>query len=197
MTDPTDAPAYRYWKPDPPMPGKADIDRFWRYVVIGKPDECWPWRTMKRGVFWWRGPNREKYHASSPRLAYRISRNVGIGPREVVAHSCDWRACCNPDHVCAKSQQENSKEMADRGLHPYQKSGLFRYTRKKWSAAGANGPGEANSAHVLTDQMVRQIRREYVRGVTRQVDLAEKFNVGQSTISRVIRGTSWDHVDAA
>lgn len=196
MSDTTDSPAYRYWKPDPPLPSKAYADRFWSYALLGSPEECWPWRTMKRGVFWWRGVNNERYHSITSRLAYRLSKCGSLGPREVVTHSCDWNACCNPAHLSANSQRANTQEMADRGLHPYMKSGLYRYTRKAWAQSGANGDGEANGFHALTDDLVRQIRGEYIRGVTRQVDLAQKFNVGQSTISRVVRGASWDHVPA-
>lgn len=40
----------------------------------------------------------------------------------------------------------------------------------------------------LTDVEVEQIKREYVPGVVRQVDLAAKYGTFQTVISRVVRG---------
>lgn len=73
-------------------------------------------------------------------------------------------------------------------------SPAYRETRQAWWSAGANGPGEANGQHILTDDLVRKIRSAYIRGKTKQKDLAVQFGVGQSTISRVIRGESWGHI---
>lgn len=186
---------YAYWRPSPPLPVGTDVERFWSYVIKGAPETCWPWRTLERGRFWWRGPDGAHHHELSSRLAYRLSHNVSLGPREVVAHRCDWKACCNPACLECVSQKKNSQDMADRGLHPYMGSGQFRRTRDGWWADGANGPGEANGSSKLTNELVQAIRRRYVRGVTRQVDLAADFGVGQTTISRVIRCESWSHLE--
>lgn len=186
---------YRYWRPSPPLPSKADIERFWSYVLIGSKDECWPWRTLKRGAFWWRIKGVRVKELSS-RLAFRISRGRDIGPREVVAHSCDWRACCNPDHLEAKTQQQNTQDGVDRGMHPYMRSGRYRYTRRTLRKSGATGPGEANGHHRLTDDAVRAIRARYVPGTVRQADLAAEFGVSAATVSRVVRHDGWTHIPA-
>ncbi len=186
---------YRYWRPSPPPPSKADVERFWGYVLIGAPDECWPWRTLKRGAFWWRVKG-VRYKELASRLAFRISRGRDLGPREVVAHRCDWRPCCNPDHLEAKTQRENSQDAVDRGMHPYMRSGRYRYTRRGLRKSGASGPGEANGYHRLTDDAVRAIRARYVRGVVRQADLAAEFGISASTVGRVIRHDGWTHIPA-
>lgn len=38
------------------------------------------------------------------------------------------------------------------------------------------------------------IIKEYIPGIVRQVDLASKYNVSQTTISSVVNRRSWDHV---
>jgi len=43
----------------------------------------------------------------------------------------------------------------------------------------------------LTKQLADKIRLEYTPGVTRQVDLATKYDVTQAHISSVIRGRVW------
>jgi len=185
---------YRYWRSSPPLPSGADVDRFWSYVVVGSPDECWPWRTRKRGLFWWRDSSGKRHHQVSPRLAFRLATGTDFGPRQVVAHRCDWNACCNPAHLEAASQRKNTRDMATRGLHPYMASSVYRDTRENWWRAGSNGPGEANGFSKLTDEAVQAIRRRYASNAVRQVDLAREFGVGQSTISRVLRHASWSHV---
>lgn len=44
---------------------------------------------------------------------------------------------------------------------------------------------------VLNDEIVAAIRREYVRGRVRQVDLAEKYGTQQAHVSAIIRGVAW------
>lgn len=55
--------------------------------------------------------------------------------------------------------------------------------------------GEQIHLAKLTEDAVRAIRRRYVPGVTRQVDLAHEFGVAQTKISAVIRGETWKHVN--
>jgi len=43
----------------------------------------------------------------------------------------------------------------------------------------------------LTLEVAEEIRAKYVRGVTRQADLAAEYGVCQRTISVIVRGKSW------
>lgn len=197
MIDSTVGDTYRYSREDPPLPGPADAERFWSYVKVGELDECWPWRTLKLATFWWRDSAGQRQHQLAPRFAFRLSRSgIEIPPDKVVGHRCDWRACCNPSCLELVTQQKNSQDMADRGLHPYMKSGLYRYTRRDWWSQGANGPGEANGFARLTENQIAEIRRRYAAGGVRQVDLAKEFGVGQSHVSRIVRAESWAHLPA-
>jgi hypothetical protein len=54
--------------------------------------------------------------------------------------------------------------------------------------------GEASGQATITADNVREIRRLYRSGVT-QVELARRYGLWQSQISRIIRGESWAHVE--
>lgn len=43
----------------------------------------------------------------------------------------------------------------------------------------------------LTKKDADKIRRGYLRGVTRQVDIAAAYGVSQSIVSQIIRGKAW------
>ena len=53
--------------------------------------------------------------------------------------------------------------------------------------------GETNLNSKLTTEQIVEIRTRYAAGGIRQIDLARKFGVGQSHISRIIRSESWGH----
>jgi hypothetical protein len=54
--------------------------------------------------------------------------------------------------------------------------------------------GSRNSMHKLTEDSVRKIRSMYVRGVTRQRDIADLFGVTRTAVGSVILGKGWKHV---
>lgn len=103
----------------------------------------------------------------------------------MVAHSCDNPPCCNPRHLTAETQSENMQEAISRGRRQYDWP-RYLATRDGWWQHGKNGPGEANANAKLTDADVAAIREALTRR-ERQVDIAARFGVGQSTISRIAR----------
>ena len=54
--------------------------------------------------------------------------------------------------------------------------------------------GESSCRSKLTGYQVKRIRREYVRGTTKQIDLADKYSVSQSLISMIILRQAWRHL---
>jgi hypothetical protein len=53
--------------------------------------------------------------------------------------------------------------------------------------------GEKNGRAKLTEEQVEEIREQLGRGV-RQVDIAERFGIGQAHVSRIARNVSWRKV---
>lgn len=143
------------------------------------PDGCWEWQATigagsdgGYGVFYGYDPLRGK---KTNMQAHRWSYLHHIGPipaDKIVMHTCDNRRCVNPEHLKLGTLKDNATDMMLKG---------------RWG-----GPvGEDHFNTNLTEQQVEKIRKEYVAGTLYQHQLAKKFGVGQSTISRIVRGEVW------
>lgn len=56
---------------------------------------------------------------------------------------------------------------------------------------GTANRGERNGQSLLTKKQVGAIRRRYAAGTVLQRHLAEEYNVGANTISRIVNGVRW------
>ena len=109
-------------------------------------------------------------------LAHRASFERHHGPIPdglIVCHTCDNPPCINPDHLYAGTHADNGRD----------KAGRDRSTR-----------GMKNAAAKLADAEVLEIRRLRGRGWN-YARLAAHFNVGKTTIGRVVRRENWKHVE--
>lgn len=64
--------------------------------------------------------------------------------------------------------------------------------RTTTSGIGQSRPGSSNGFATLSAASVDQIRSEYATLGTRQVDLADRFGVTQTAISKIITGRTWN-----
>ena len=55
--------------------------------------------------------------------------------------------------------------------------------------------GETHGQAVLTDEQVREIRREYKGGWGEQTRMAKQYGVSQAIVSQIVRGEVWMHLD--
>lgn len=91
-------------------------------------------------------------------------------------HTCDNRACVNPNHLYEGTRRQNMADCTARGRH--------------------NKPhGEAHWSARLTTADVQQIRSLRETGAL-QRDIADRFGIHPSTVSRITRGI-WRQEDAA
>lgn len=129
------------------------------------PNECWEFtgksRTCGYGVL---QLGRGKGTMMAHRLTY-IMHHGEIPPKMCVCHKCDNPICCNPRHLFLGSYHENLMDMSRKGRH--------RGSRK------------------LTPTQVRRIKLLIKSGLSRARDLAPKFRIDPSTISKLLNGHSW------
>lgn len=97
----------------------TEEERFWLKVQKGEPHECWPWIGA-------RNPNQyPKFKKSDGKSVdgHRYSLEMKLGRKltktEVARHRCDYRPCCNPDHLEPGTQLQNHHDMRNRGRAIY------------------------------------------------------------------------------
>ncbi len=81
-------------------------------------------------------------------------------------------------------------DMARRRRHAVYSSESWRVSRTRLTGPTNPAKGERNAAAKLTLADVAALRQDYSAGA-RQVDLAEKYGVAQSHVSRLVRRESW------
>jgi len=140
--------------------------RFWKHVCC-YPGECWEWLGSigSHGYGQIQVFRNGKWQPeTAPRVSYEI-HNGPISPDMVIRHSCHNRGCVNPAHLKIGTQQENVNDTVAAGRH--------------------------NCWRKLNWNKVKEIRERYKNGSVTQLQLANEFDVDQSTISHAINDHTW------
>lgn len=130
---------------------------------------CWLW--LGKWNFFGYGIFLDSQYAKDLK-AHRVSWELHRGPIPVgmnVLHKCDTPPCVNPSHLYIGTRSDNARDMVCRG----------RSTR-----------GEKNPYSKLTMDDVIDIRK-LARSGSNQRDIAQRFNVNPSQISRINTGERW------
>lgn len=148
------------------------MERWWEKVSVGEPDACWPWLGACDPV-WGYGFFRldKKGMSRASRAGWELLNGRQLREDELVCHRCDNPPCCNPSHWFIGTHGENQADKADKGR-----------------ARCAPRYGESSPSAKLTSEQVRLIRQRYAEGGVLQRELAAEYGVGQTQVSRIIRG---------
>jgi len=139
--------------------------RFWKYVDKRGPDECWIYTGTIHGTGYGVISDNKKSIK-----AHRYSLELHLGrpllPGMLAIHSCDVRACVNPNHLREGTCQDNSNDMV---------------SRKRQNTK-------------LTEEQVIEIRRLKATGNYSQRELATMFGIDQSHINCIVNRKRWLHL---
>ena len=146
-------------------------ERIWMHLRDAGPSGCLVWTgQLDHSGYGAIANSRRSGKVHRLMLALCIGRELSSG--EMAIHSCDNRACCNPDHLRVGSAADNAADMANRG----------RSLR-----------GERSTSARLTAADVLAIRA--ASGVS-YAELARTYGVDDSTVAAAAKRRTWKHLDA-
>ncbi len=99
--------------------------KFWNKVMVGGPDDCWPWIGARDGGGYGMLRMNKKYYKAN-RFSYM--NFVGTIPmHHDICHSCDNPPCVNPRHLFAGTKKQNMQDCIAKGRFskPPQKKSKF------------------------------------------------------------------------
>lgn len=147
--------------------------RLWGRVNTAGPDECWLWTGGTK-----RGYGALRLSDQTVEYAHRLSWMLNNGPIPKgmdVLHRCDTPRCVNPQHMFLGTQQDNVKDMDQKG--------------RRNPVRGERG-GRAR----LTEAQVIEIRLLYANTDTTYHKLGCLFGVDFNTIQAIVSRRNWAHV---
>ena len=162
------------------QPSVEDIRRFWARVERG--DGCWTWQGPRSsranwgpyGVFNWKRDGKQRQERAHRFMWLVTYSELPKGLH--VCHHCDNPLCVRPEHLFLGTDADN---MADKCAKGRQSCG----TQFK-----------ASVRRKLTEADVRRIIALCRAGKGHR-EVAERFSVTRATVTYIMLGKTWKHVD--
>ena len=136
-------------------------------------DECWEYQGYLNpdgygsAHLTWRGSN-----VLAHRHMYEEHYCECLSSKEVVRHTCDNPACCNPHHLVKGIQADNVRDCVERGRFP-------------------DRAGTKNGRAKIDEETVANIRKIYASGMWSYGLLSQLFDIPKPTIAHLIKGYTW------
>lgn len=151
---------------------EKQTDSFWNNVK--KSDTCWVYgKSSSRWNYGHVTINGKSV------LAHRMSYTIHYGDIPngmIVCHKCDNPPCINPDHLFLGAHKDNSIDMSNKGR-------------------GSLKRGEKHPGAKLKEEDVKEIFK--LSGQLSQRAIAEKFNVTQGLVQRILKHKTWQNITSS
>lgn len=152
-------------------------------VEINK-DGCWEWTKGKNpagyGIFKnLDDRNQKPGNKMRGLLAHRASYTMYKGEipeGKFVCHTCDNRACCNPDHLFLGTPKDNARDALRKG-----RLAVENLTYR---------PPKGKSFNAKLESHIGEIRERIAKG-ERIVEIAESYEVTPQAIYSIKHGKTW------
>lgn len=161
--------------------------------------DCWLWTGCKIYNGYGRAKSKGKA-VFAHRLSYEIY-NKEIPKGMLVLHKCDVRNCINPDHLFLGTHQDNYDDMVEKGREVKATGKAHGRETKPHRTARGERTGTSKLKKEQVEEIIRTYKRSPVGGGFDRSKhdfsirgLAKKYNVGSSTIQRIIKKEAWTSV---
>lgn len=143
----------------------TDVTRFWGWVAVAGPDDCWEWEGGKcrdgYGLYSVTNDCQYKAHRVACHLLHGTAGRMSC-------HTCDNPGCCNPAHLYPGTGKHNSRDR-DKGFHIH---------------------GERCHLSKLTNAEVKAIAKLIRAGGTNR-EVADALGYKRRWVERIRSGESW------
>lgn len=156
-------------------------------------DNCWEWQKGKTKFGYGKITYRNKFT-----LAHRISFLTfkgEISQDYSVLHSCDNPSCINPDHLWLGTQHDNVHDCIVK-CRRNTATGWKHTDQTKIKLKNRRRPDKRGEKHHLAKLNCDNVKEiiHLNNGGMKQAEIAEKFNLSQSTISKIVNKKRWPHL---
>lgn len=152
---------------------EAFRQRFWSKVDVRGPDDCWEWTRYRKPNGYGQFTLRKGVFINASRVALALQDPICAGV--VACHTCDNPPCCNPAHLFAGTQVDNTIDCVEKG----------RANRSH---------GTAHRDARLSPEVVRRIRSADLSRYGSKSEMAREVGVSLTAIRRVLARKTWRHV---
>jgi len=169
------------------------VDRFWTYVNVAGPDDCWEWtgaKTARTNHGYFNIKLNGNYKSIGAHKVSLMIQNITVPKDMVVMHTCDNGSCVNPAHLKIGTYKDNTQDMMLKG-------------RAKHFGGKDKHKGETHPNSVITEDLARQIKSEIVISTnipgkkyrkTNFSKLAKKYNVSRELVQLIGDEKTWQHI---
>lgn len=156
------------------------IDRFWTYVKVAGPDDCWKWtaaKTKRMGHGYFNIKINGEFKQIGAHKVSLMIQGINIPAGMCVMHACDNPWCVNPAHLSVGTYHDNTQDMINKGRANYMAT-ITKDIAKKIKS----------EAVILTNIPGRKTKK------TNFSELSKKYNVPRHVVDSIANNKTWKHV---